>query len=464
MRQGHMLYTLLSLLLFISPYATAQVSPSAGESLPGRLLVGYWHNWPGSPNSILLREVSDAYDIINVAFAVPSTPGGATMQFVPESSLYPTPEDFIADISILKSRGKKILIAVGGASDSICVRTPTGGQEFASSMKTIIDRYGFDGMDIDLEGRSLVLDSGDRDFRHPTSPLIVNFVDAVIALTDQFPPTFILTTAPETATMQGGYATYAGIWGAYLPVVYALRDRLTFIHVQHYNTGTMFGRDGRVYEPGTADFHVAMVDMLLAGFPVDVHGTNIAFPPLAPAQVLMGLPASPSAAGSGYTPPSIVHEALEYLVLGRSFGGQSQINSPNGYHDFRGLMTWSINWDVQNGNEFSVAHRGFLDTLSLLTLAQDEGRPLPEAITLEQNYPNPFNPVTTIQYALPVRTHVRLTLIDPLGQTVRELVDGEIDAGNHSLQVEATGLASGVYFYRLRAGDRVETKRLVLVR
>ena len=111
----------------------------------------------------------------------------------------------------------------------------------------------------------------------------------------------MLTAAPETAFVQGGYGTYGGVWGAYLPVIHALRTRLTYVHVQHYNTGTMYGRDGNIYQPATADFHAAMADMLLAGFPVDIWGGNIYFDPLDEEQVAIGLPASSQAAGSGFT-------------------------------------------------------------------------------------------------------------------------------------------------------------------
>jgi hypothetical protein len=83
---------------------------------------------------------------------------------------------------------------------------------------------------------------------------------------------------------------------------------------------------------------------------------------------------------------------------------------------------------------------------------------------LDQNYPNPFNPSTTIQYALPSRSHVRLTIFNTLGQIVRELVNGEMSAGYHEVQFDATGLSSGVYFYRLQAGTFIETKRLLFLR
>ena len=356
-RTFRMLFFLsISLLL---PAGTARAAPD--RNLPKRLLVGYWHNWMYSPNSFKLTEISSDFDVIDVAFAVPSAPGGATLQFQPDPGIYPNVQEFKDDVQALHAQGKKVLISIGGANGTVHVQNASDVQQFVSSMKSIIDTYGFDGMDIDLEGTCLYLDAGDTDFKHPKSPKIVHFIEAVIQLTDLYPQGFMLTAAPETAYVQGGFSLYGGIWGTYLPVIHALRDRLTFIHVQHYNTGSMCGRDGKIYTPATADFHCAMADMLLAGFPVAGNGAY--FDPLAPEQVLIGLPASPKAAGTGYTSPGVVQEALDYLILGKPFGGQYVLGKPDGYFDFRGLMTWSVNWDADNGYLFSTTHRAYLDGL-----------------------------------------------------------------------------------------------------
>jgi hypothetical protein len=92
------------------------------------------------------------------------------------------------------------------------------------------------------------------------------------------------------------------------------------------------------------------------------------------------------------------------------------------------------------------------------------GTEIPSAVMLDQNYPNPFNPSTTIRYALPRRSQMRLTVFDVLGQEVLVLVDGEVEAGYHEVQFDAGILSSGVYFYRLHAGDYAQTKKLLLLR
>lgn len=83
---------------------------------------------------------------------------------------------------------------------------------------------------------------------------------------------------------------------------------------------------------------------------------------------------------------------------------------------------------------------------------------------LMQNYPNPFNPTTTIRYALPERTQVTLSVFNTLGQQVAAPVNDTQDAGLHEVRFDGSGLASGVYFYRLSAGGFIQTNKLVILR
>lgn len=89
---------------------------------------------------------------------------------------------------------------------------------------------------------------------------------------------------------------------------------------------------------------------------------------------------------------------------------------------------------------------------------------LPVSVALSQNYPNPFNPSTTIQYALPHRSHVTLAVFNTLGQKVAELVNTEIEPGTHEVKFDGSRLASGVYFYRMQAGEFVQSRKLLIVR
>jgi hypothetical protein len=89
---------------------------------------------------------------------------------------------------------------------------------------------------------------------------------------------------------------------------------------------------------------------------------------------------------------------------------------------------------------------------------------LPATYSLDQNYPNPFNPTTTIVFSLPQAAKVKLEVFDLLGRSVTTLVDGLAEAGDHSIQFNATRLASGVYFYRLTAPEQVLSRKMMLIR
>jgi hypothetical protein len=95
---------------------------------------------------------------------------------------------------------------------------------------------------------------------------------------------------------------------------------------------------------------------------------------------------------------------------------------------------------------------------------QEQTTSFPGKTRLEQNYPNPFNPSTTISYALTTRSHVTLTVFNTLGQQVAARINESQEAGYHDVRFDGSGLASGVYFYRLQAGDFVQAKKFVILR
>ncbi|TVQ66443.1 MAG: T9SS C-terminal target domain-containing protein [Balneolaceae bacterium] len=113
-------------------------------------------------------------------------------------------------------------------------------------------------------------------------------------------------------------------------------------------------------------------------------------------------------------------------------------------------------------------HTFFLDDFSLVkaddTSSELVGADIPESLQLSQNYPNPFNPTTRIDFALPEAAQVTLEVYNMLGQQVATLENGHLSAGQHSVSFDASDLSSGIYLYRLQAGDQVLTRSLTLVK
>jgi chitinase len=346
------------------PGPTVTPCTDCGGNLPKHVLVGYWHNFDNGSGYIQLRNVSSAWDVVIVAFAEPTNGAtGGTMGFTPYNT---TTAQFQADIAYLHGLGKKVLISIGGANGTVQLTSTGARDNFVNSMKSIISTYGFDGMDIDFEGQSLILNAGDSDFTAPTTPVIVNTISAIRSVRSAYGSNFILTMAPETFFVQLGYSFYGGTCsgcdrraGAFLPVIYGTRDILTWLQVQDYNSGSITALDNQYYSMGNADFHSAMLDMTLNGF--TVAGTGKTFPALRADQVALGIPASQNA-GNGFLAFSEVQKALNYIVNGQSYGGAYVKRSANATA-LRGVMTWSINWDAFSGFVFSGSYRSYLNGL-----------------------------------------------------------------------------------------------------
>ncbi|MET7599684.1 MULTISPECIES: glycoside hydrolase family 18 protein [unclassified Streptomyces] len=347
-----------------SAAVTATTSPGTGDGssgLPAHALVGYLHaSFANGAGYTRLADVPDSWDVIDLAFGEPTSTTSGDIRFnrcpVTECPNVESDAEFKAAVKAKQAAGKKVLISIGGQNGQVQLTTAAARDTFVSSVSKIIDEYGLDGLDIDFEGHSLSLNASDTDFRNPTTPVVVNLISAVRTLKARYGAKFVLTMAPETFFVQLGYQYYGtGKWGgqdpragAYLPVIHALRDDLTLLHVQDYNSGSIMGLDNQYHSMGGADFHIAMTDMLLTGFPVAGDANNV-FPPLRPDQIAIGMPATTNA-GNGHVSPAEVTKTLDCLTKRTNCGSYS----PHGtWPALRGLMTWSINWDRFGGWEFS---------------------------------------------------------------------------------------------------------------
>ncbi|MFC1412843.1 chitinase [Streptacidiphilus sp. N1-12] len=299
--------------------------PTTGK----HLVTGYWQDFDNGATDQKISDVNSAYDIIAVSFATadPSSTGGITFSLDPtlQSKLggY-TDAQFKADIAAKHAAGKKVVISVGGQNGTISVASSAAATNFANSAYALMQTYGFDGVDIDLENGL-----------NPTY-----MAQALHSLASKAGSGFVLTMAPQTIDMLSAGSDY-------LATALAVKDVLTIVNTQYYNSGSMNGCDGGVYSQGTVDFITSMVcTAIQAG--------------LKPAQVGIGVPASSSAAGSGYVAPSVVENALNCIAKGTNCGTYKPTTL---WPSIGGVMTWSTAWDAKNGNQFALNEGAFVHAM-----------------------------------------------------------------------------------------------------
>ncbi len=305
-------------------------TPSSGGSgpLPKHIVTGYWQDFTNGATNLRLRDVPTSYTLIAVAFAVadPNNPGGET--FNVDSGLSSalggySNANFISDVQTLHSQGRKVIISIGGAGAGNNVTDSNSATNFANSVYGLMQQYGFDGVDIDLE----------------SGITVSALTSALQQLSSKAGPNLIIAMAPQTIDMQNTSA-------AYFQLALNIKNILTVVNMQFYNSGTMLGCNGQVYAEGTEDFLTALACIELQ------NG-------LRPDQVGLGLPAQ-SSAGNGYVDPSVVNNALDCLETGANCGS---FVPPQHWTGMRGAMDWSINWDGTSGYNFANTVSGHFGSL-----------------------------------------------------------------------------------------------------
>ena len=325
------------------PPAVAAV-PSAGAK-NGHELIGYWTGSGPKGTILRLRDVSPQWDVIIVAFADVNhqAPEGTLKLHVRPGLDLAQMKD---DIAVLKSQGKKVLISLGGGGEYFTLAQTSSIPNFVNSVTQIVTECGFDGIDLDFESPSLVLDPGDTDFRHPKTPSVVNLITGLHQLREHLGPQFLLTLVPEGTQIPAGYPSYGGQFGTYLPLLWGVRDMLTFVDAQDYNTPPLEGLDGEVYQMGSVDYDAAMTELLLHGFSVGERAGDF-FPPVPADKVAVGFLVGPAT-------PQGVSGAMQYLITGKAPAGVTyKLRRPGGYPGMIGAMFWTIDGDLGEDYAFS---------------------------------------------------------------------------------------------------------------
>ena len=324
--------------------------------LPQKVVLGYAHSWENAEATFMYfnQMVGTKFNVVAYAFVETVNRDGYTPVLTTNDTRYLTNGVFNKqllknDIQTLRNSGVPVIVSIGGQNGHVVLENVAQKNIFVNGLKAIIDEYQFDGVDIDFEGGSMDFGAaGLRDFSYAgisPYPRLKNVVDAFKELKQHYGTGFILTAAPETFYVQVGYQSYGGTAGSFLPVLHNLRNELDLLMVQLYNTGPVGGLDNQNYFSANANFITSMTDMLLKGFNVGTTGFH--FDALPPSKVIVGLPACPRAAGTGYLSATEGIKALNYLRYGTTFAGRTYtLQSGGPYPNLRGVMTWSVNWDA----------------------------------------------------------------------------------------------------------------------
>lgn len=285
-----------------------------------KILMGFWHNWPAGPSdgyqrgqfaNIALENVPKEYNVVAVAFMK----GSGIPTFKPFNV---SDAEFRRQVGVLNSQGRAVLISLGGADAHIELRA---GQEqpLANEIIRLVETYGFDGLDIDLEQSAI-----DFAANKTVLPAALKLVKDHYAGQGKH---FIISMAPEFP-----YLTTSGKYVGYLQ---ALEGYYDFIAPQFYNQGG----DG-VWVPEANNGNGAWIaqnndamkeDFLYYLTESLVTGTR-GFTKIPADKFVIGLPSNVDAAATGYViDKTVVGNAMKRLAVKG--------------HPIKGLMTWSVNWD-----------------------------------------------------------------------------------------------------------------------
>lgn len=278
------------------------------------------------------------YNVLNISFPATNADGTLVLSNAGNTQNNPTR----AEVQAAQAQGKKVLISIGGANGRLYVGNQSQENNFVNSFIAIAEEFGVDGIDIDTEHGLTTNPNGQINTTNP-SYTADYLVRAIRRIRTHFGSSFMLTMAPETAHTIGANTNTNWLggtnWGVYLPLINEMRNEISWVQVQYYNTGGMPGATrGQFYQAATQDGLVAWSEAMIEGF--QIASTGVYYQGLPANKVVIGLPASTatSAAGSGYSNPTIVKAAVKCLRTRQCGSGYTPANA---YPDLKGVMAWS---------------------------------------------------------------------------------------------------------------------------
>lgn len=331
------------------------------EIAPGRI-IGYLPGWKTPPAATSIKNAG--YTHILIAFGVFSTttPGEIVPVFDTVSKEY---------IKSLQDAGVVVLLSLGGATSSIpdttvnfhqVVSSASSVDEFKStfinSVNNLINEYGFQGIDIDIESGL----NGEGSFKEPIGDIAV--LADIINTLHANNAKLLITLAPQIANISAT-SGFDATWGNYASLVMQTYESLEWVGIQLYNSGCAFGINLVCYDPNNTnspDASVAMATDLLEDWPEqDSSGRTTGFQPyisyLKPSQVVLGYPAANAEGVSDGEPAAVlptIKRAIQCLRTGvQSADSCDTYIAPKTYPDIGGVFEWEITYDENNNFKFS---------------------------------------------------------------------------------------------------------------
>ncbi|MFM7024108.1 MAG: glycosyl hydrolase family 18 protein [Flavobacteriales bacterium] len=410
--------------------------------LPCNVMLGYYQTSWGT--YVRLKDIDPNYNVIALAFM--EAFGGDGLpdnNTVSKLSFYATKDsDLRSDIKTVQGQGKKVILSVGGASGSFKLTSDAEMNTFVTKMKSTIQTYKLDGMDLDMERSTYLKQVSGGTISNPEAH-ISRLITGIQQILDWYKTTYskkmILTMVPEVAYTVGGLSDYMSTtYGvAYLPIIEALRNDIDLVMVQLYNaSGGSYGLDNVVYNQGTADFIISQTEAMIKGFTCK-NGKG-KFSGLAATQIAVCLPAT---SGSGYVSTATVKSAINYLRGVGSKPGSYTLQKAGGYPGLRGMATWSVQNDLDGGYTYA---KNFATIFTSCLLTDIEEPLVAESFKL---YPNPADHQLTVETTL--LQGQTLSVYNTFGQVV--LQHYVIDMNT---VLDISSLAPG--FYTVSAGGAME--------
>jgi len=420
-------------ILVLSALICLTLSSNAG--LPSKVLVGYWHNW----DALRLKDIDDRYNVLMLSFLEADKDGAQDNNVVGDLEFTPyNNAEIIADIATVQAEGKTVIVSIGGANGSFKLNNVSDKNTFVSLVKTFIQTYGVDGIDIDLERQAyMCTPSGSLSSPAAYHQYLIDGINELLVWHQStYGKKMILTSAPEVLYTTGGLSPWAYCNGAFLPFIEQLRDDLDLLMIQLYNSGSNYsiGYPGNqtAYNQGTVDFVITQIEAAIEGFVVGAQNVSGTYSGLPASKVVVALPAC-SAAGSGYLSSANMKAALEYLMgCGPKPGSYTLANS---YPTLRGLMTWSANNDADPSCTGTYTFAQAFSEISCLVTSTD---PVIEANT--SIFPNPATSTITVETS----ELGKLTITSSTGQIV---LTTSIVA--KTTTVDVASLNSGLYIVNI---------------